>query len=125
MQLDVIENDGLNLTLEFPEMQELPDILVSGSRAFRRHKNTNQYFEKNTYALPSNVLGGIDYLVACVGLIVASEHLAILSPGGRTDTQKDALAWRFRFAAEAITLIKSQTKDQIEEYLKVSYPEGL
>ena len=125
MQLELIENDGSVLTLEFPELLELPDMLTSGSRGFRRGGTTNQYFESNTYALPSNVLGGIDYLVACVGLIVASEHLAILSPGGRLDAQKDALTWRLRFATEAITLIKSRTKEQIEEYLRLSYPEGL
>lgn len=125
MQLDVVENDGSVLTLDFPELLELPDMLTSGSRGFRRGGTTNQYFESNIYALPSNVFGGIDYLVASVGLIVLSEHLALLSPGGRLDAQKDALTWRYRAATEAITLIQSRTKEQIEEYLRVSYPEGL
>lgn len=124
MQLEIIQNDSSIKILHVPEMQNLPEILISGTRAFRRNGETNRYSDAHTHILASNIFNGIDYLTACIALVRASEHLAQLLPSGRGDFD-DAFTWRLRCAIEAINFIKNKEKREIEEFLKDKYPEGL
>jgi len=124
MQLEIIQDDSSIKVLSLPEMQNLPEILISGTRAFRRNGQTNRYSDAHTHILASNIFNGIDYLTACIALVRASEHLAQLLPGGHTHFD-DAMIWRLRCAIEAINFIKNKEKKEIEEFLKDKYPEGL
>ncbi|MFN6474377.1 MAG: hypothetical protein RMY36_032490 [Nostoc sp. SerVER01] len=68
----------------------------------------------------------IDYKVAAIALILASEYVeSINNLATQNSGSTSALTWRLRWAVEAITLIKSKTPEEIEEFLKSKYPSGV
>lgn len=123
MLVELVQNDNQKVTVEIPELNDLPDVLFSGNRAFKKHPQTDEYVECSVHCLPSAITSGIDYLTAAIGLIRASEHLSLLLYD--TETQQpmyDSLTWRLRCAIEARTLIKNRESAELEQLINDHYP---
>lgn len=123
MLVEIIQSDNQKFSLEVPELDNLPDVLFSGTRAFKKHPQTDEYIECSVHCLPSSIDSGIDFLTASVGLIKASEHLSMLMfDHEKQQPMFDGITWRLRCALEARTLIRNRSLEEIEKLLNDNYP---